>query len=58
MAIFAAATPSYSEVLEARAGRIAMVRRFVASVTSGQLAATRKNPHDPGHPETTCRACR
>jgi hypothetical protein len=53
MSIFATATPSYSEVLEARAGRIAMVREFLASVTSGQLAATRKNPRDPEHLETT-----
>lgn len=53
MSVFTMATPSYSEVLEARAGRIAMVREFLASVTSGELAATRKNPHDPEEPETT-----
>jgi hypothetical protein len=53
MSIFATATPSYSEVLEARADRVAMVRDFLASVTSGELAATRKNPHDPQYPETT-----
>jgi DinB superfamily len=53
MSIFATATPSYSEVLEARAGRIAMVREFLATVTSVELAATRKNPHDPQYPETT-----
>jgi hypothetical protein len=53
MSIFTTATPSYSEVLEARAGRVAMVRDFLASVTSGELAATRKNPHDPEYPETT-----
>jgi hypothetical protein len=53
MSIFATATPSYSEVLEARAGRTAMVREFLAGVTSAELAATRKNPHDPGYPETT-----
>jgi hypothetical protein len=53
MSIFATAAPSYSEVLEARAGRVAMVRDFLASVTSGELAATRKNPHDPEYPETT-----
>jgi hypothetical protein len=53
MSIFATAMPSYSEVLEARAGRIAMVREFLASVTSGELAATRKNPHDPESSETT-----
>ena len=53
MSIFATATPSYAEVLEARAGRIAMVREFLASVTPEVLAATRKNPHDPEYPETT-----
>ena len=53
MSIFATATPSYSEVLEARAGRVAMVREFLATVTSGELAAARSNPHDPECPETT-----
>jgi len=53
ISIAATATPSYSEVLEARADRVAMVREFLAGVSSGQLAATRKNPHDPEHPETT-----
>jgi Pentapeptide repeats (8 copies)/DinB superfamily len=53
MSIFATVTPSYSEVLEARGGRIAMVREFLASVTSGELAAARMNPHDPEYPETT-----
>ena len=53
MSIFATAPPPYSEVLEARAGRIAMVREFLASVTSRELAATRKNPHDPEHSETS-----
>ncbi len=38
---------------EIRAGRVAMVRDFLASVTSGELAASRKNPHDPKYPETT-----
>ncbi|MGN6677257.1 MAG: DinB family protein, partial [Streptosporangiaceae bacterium] len=53
MSIFVTATPAYSEVLEARAGRVAMVRDFLATVTSDVLAAPRKNPHDPGHQETT-----
>jgi hypothetical protein len=48
-----AVTPSYSEVLEVRAGRVAMVRDFLAAVTSDELAAARKNPHAPEHPETT-----
>jgi hypothetical protein len=52
----AATSPSYDEVLEARAGRVAMVRDFLATVTPEELAATRRNPHDPSHPETT-RSC-
>lgn len=51
--IFATATPSYAEVLEARAGRVAMVRDFLATATPDILAATRKNPHDPEGQETT-----
>jgi hypothetical protein len=50
--VLATVTPSYSEVLAARAGRVAMVRDFLATVTSGELAATRKNPHDPAFRET------
>ena len=45
--------PSYDEVLEVRAGRVAIVRDFLATVTADELAATRKNPHDPDYPETT-----
>ena len=56
MSIFAAATPSYAGVLEVRAGRVAMVRDFLATVSSDVLAEPRKNPHDPEHQETT-RSC-
>lgn len=52
MSIFTTATPSYNDVLEVRAGRVAMVRDFLATVTSDELAATRRNPHDPEHQET------
>jgi hypothetical protein len=38
MSIFTVVTPSYAEVLEARAGRVAMVRDFLATVTSEELA--------------------
>jgi hypothetical protein len=51
--IFATATPSYSEVLEARADRVAMVRDFLAAVTPDALAAIHKNPHNPKYQETT-----
>ncbi len=52
MSVFATGTPSYADVLEVRADRVAMVRGFLATVTSDDLAATRKNPHDPEYPET------
>lgn len=51
-----AVPPSYAEVLEVRAGRVAMVRGFLATVTPDVLAAPRENPHDPGRPETV-RSC-
>jgi uncharacterized protein YjbI with pentapeptide repeats len=53
MSVFATATPTYAEVLEARADRVAMVGDFLAGVTAAELAATRRNPHDPTCPETT-----
>jgi hypothetical protein len=49
----AADGPPYDEVLEARAGGVAQVRDLLATVTAGDLAAPRKNPHNPEHPETT-----
>jgi DinB family protein/pentapeptide repeat protein len=51
--IFATAAPSYAEVLEARAGRVAMVRDFLGTVTSDDLSVPRVNPHDPEGRETT-----
>jgi DinB superfamily len=51
--IFTTVTPSYAEVLEVRAGRVGMVRDFLATVTSDELAATRKNPWAPEHQDTT-----
>ena len=53
MSIFTTATPSYDEVLDARAGRVAMVRDFLSTVTPDELAVTRKNPWAPERPETT-----
>jgi hypothetical protein len=50
--IFTTVTPSYAEVLEVRAGRVAMVRDFIATVTPEVLAETRRNPHNPDFPET------
>jgi hypothetical protein len=46
------APAAYDEVLEARAGRVAMVRDFIAATTPEQLAEERRNPHHPEHAET------
>ena len=53
MSTFTTVTPSYAEVLEVRAGRVAMVRDFLATVTPDELAATRTNPWSPEYRETT-----
>ncbi|HEX6870753.1 MAG TPA: DinB family protein [Micromonosporaceae bacterium] len=53
LSIFTTVAPSYAEVLEARAGRVAMVRDFLATVTPDDLAASRKNPWAPEYQETT-----
>jgi hypothetical protein len=52
VSIFTTGHPSYGEVLEAREGRVAMVRDFLATVTPGDLATTRRNPWAPDHEET------
>jgi hypothetical protein len=56
ISVFTTVTPTYAEVLEVRAGRVAMVRDFLASVTPEELAAPRVNPWAPEEPETT-RSC-
>ncbi len=53
MSIFTTVTPSYAEVLEVRAGRVAMVRDFLATVTPEELAVPRTNPWAPDYQETT-----
>ena len=52
LSVFTTGSPSYTEVLEARADRVAMVRGFLTTVTSDELAATRENPWAPDHQET------
>ena len=52
MSVFATTTPSYAEVLDVRAGHVAMVRDFLATVTPDDLAAPRRNPWAPEYPET------
>ncbi|HEY5978954.1 MAG TPA: DinB family protein [Microlunatus sp.] len=56
LSIFTTITPSYAEVLDVRAGRVAMVRDFLDSVTDDELATARRNPWNPDCPETT-RSC-
>lgn len=51
--IFMTITPPYADVLEVRAGRVAMVRDFLASVTPADLGATRRGPWDGEREETT-----
>ncbi|GEA86780.1 DinB family protein [Cellulomonas cellasea] len=53
LSVFTTRTPSYAEVLEARADRVAMVRDHLAGVTADDLAVPRANPWSPEHPETT-----
>jgi hypothetical protein len=52
LSVFSQAVPSYPEVLEARQGRLAMVRALLATVTPEELAQPRRNPWAPDHPET------
>jgi hypothetical protein len=47
--VFAAGVPPYAEVLEVRAGRVAMVREHLAAVTPAVLAAERPDPWAPAH---------
>ncbi len=56
LSVFTTVAPTYAEVLDARADRVAMVRGFLASVTADVLAAPRENPHEPGRPESV-RSC-
>jgi len=53
MSVFATTAPSYAEVLEVRAGRVAMVRDFLAGVTAADLGVARKNPWNPAYEEST-----
>jgi hypothetical protein len=53
VSVLATDTPSYPDVLAARADRVAQVRDYVAAVTPDELATSRRNPWSPTHPETT-----
>lgn len=50
--VFADVTPPYTDVMDVRAGRVAMVRDFLEDVSSEELAAERRNPWAPQFPET------
>jgi len=52
LAVFSTAAPSYADVLEVRAARVAMVRDYLATVTEAELSAARRNPWAPDHPVT------
>jgi len=52
MSVFTTVTPSYAEVLEARAGRVKMVRDYLAAVTPDELTGMRTNPWDPSNHRT------
>jgi len=56
MSVFTSGTPPYDAVLEARAGRVAMVRDYLAAVTRSDLSGLRRDPWDPGR-EKTVLAC-
>jgi hypothetical protein len=56
MSVFTTVKPSYAEVLDARADRAAMVRDFLATVTSEELATPRTNPGEPKF-QVTIRSC-
>ncbi len=49
---FSTREPSFQDVLAARGERQAMVRGYLAEVTSDELTTTRANPHAPAHAET------
>ncbi|MEV8377139.1 DinB family protein [Kribbella sp. NPDC056861] len=53
MSVFAPGVPEYAEVLAVRAGHVARVRDFLATVTVDELAVQRKNPWAPQYPEST-----
>jgi hypothetical protein len=47
MSVFTRDTPPYADVLEVRAGRVAMVRDFIALATPDLLTTPRRNPWAP-----------
>lgn len=54
--VFSAGTPTYAQVLEVRAERVAMVRQFLADAEPEDLDGERRHPWAPEYPETV-RSC-
>ncbi|GAA1880277.1 DinB family protein [Paeniglutamicibacter psychrophenolicus] len=54
--VFTPGVPSFPEVLEARAGRVAMVRGFLATLTDEDLEEKHSNPWNPDREQST-RSC-
>lgn len=53
MSVFSTAAQSYDDVLDVRAGRMAMVRNFLAGVTAADLPRTHEAPDEPEYTVTT-----
>ncbi|MGL5819891.1 MAG: DinB family protein [Phycicoccus sp.] len=53
MSVFTTTEPTWAEVLDARASRVAEVRGFIRDVTPEELAVPRTNPWAPSKSETT-----
>ena len=53
VSVFSDEKPSYEEVLEVRAGRLAMVREYLAGVSPDDLQVPRDSPWAPGHHDST-----
>ena len=52
LSVFTTSTPTFAEVLEARADRVAMVRDHLGALSPENLGAARRNPWFPDRSET------
>jgi hypothetical protein len=53
LSVLTTVTPAYQDVLEVRAGHVALVRDFIAAVTPGTLGSAHTDPWDAEHEQTT-----
>ncbi|WP_034649606.1 DinB family protein [Cellulomonas sp. HZM] len=51
-AVFSEPSPTFERVLDVRSEHVSMVGDYLAAVTAAELAAERRNPWSPQHPET------